>query len=163
MLTLKLQIIVAITIISALCIIINMIRRKSLELRYALSWLTAGIGILILDLFPDLIKTIADIMGIDTPANMLFFLGFCFSLGLTFVLTIAISRMSVRMKKIAQELALYQKELETLKSENAQRGRSRIPFYYVPFFTSFTQDMVNSHSILFVYFVKLYVFICRRL
>ena len=51
MLTLKLQIIVAITIISALCIIINMIRRKSLELRYALSWLTAGIGILILDLF----------------------------------------------------------------------------------------------------------------
>ncbi len=44
MLTLKLQIIVAITIISALCIIINMIRRKSLELRYALSWLTAGIG-----------------------------------------------------------------------------------------------------------------------
>ena len=120
MLTLKLQIIVAITIISALCIIINMIRRKSLELRYALSWLTAGIGILILDLFPDLIKTIADIMGIDTPANMLFFLGFCFSLGLTFVLTIA--RMSVRMKKIAQELALYQKELETLKSENAQKG-----------------------------------------
>ena len=122
MLTLKLQIIVAITIISALCIIINMIRRKSLELRYALSWLTAGIGILILDLFPDLIKTIADIMGIDTPANKPFFLGFCFSLGLTFVLTIAISRMSVRMKKIAQELALYQKELETLKSENAQKG-----------------------------------------
>ena len=122
MLTLKLQIIVAITIISALCIIINMIRRKSLELRYALSWLTAGIGILILDLFPDLIKTIADIMGIDTPANMLFFLGFCFSLGLTFVLTIAISRMPVRMKKIAQELALHQKELETLKSENAQKG-----------------------------------------
>lgn len=118
MLTLKLQIIVAVIIIFALSIIIDMLRRKSLELRYALSWFAVGIGILILDIFPDLIQTIADAMGIDTPANMLFFLGFCFSLGLTFVLTIAISRMSVRMKKIAQELALYQKEFEDLKEKH---------------------------------------------
>ena len=70
MLTLKLQIIVAITIISALCIIINMIRRKSLELRYALSWLTAGIGILILDLFPEVNKKYDDKLGNATPPKI---------------------------------------------------------------------------------------------
>lgn len=108
----KIQIIVAVVIIMALCVIVNMIRKKSLELRYALSWLIVGICVLILDFFPGLIEKISSIMGIETPMNMLFFLGFCFSLGIIFVLTIAISRMSLRMKKIAQELALYQKEME---------------------------------------------------
>lgn len=108
----KIQVIVAIFIFFALSIIINMIRKKSLELRYALSWLVVGISVLVLDFFPGLIENMADIMGIETPINMLFFLGFCFSLGIIFVLTLAISRMSVRIKQLAQELALYQKTME---------------------------------------------------
>lgn len=108
----KIQMIVALFIIFALCIIVNMIRKKSLELRYALSWLAVGIGVLILDFFPSLMEYMSDIMGIETPVNMLFFMGFCFSLGIIFVLTIAVSRMSVRIKKLSQELALFQKEME---------------------------------------------------
>ena len=106
----KTQIIVAVVVVFALSMIINMIRKKSLELRYALSWLGVGAGILILDFFPGAIEELANIMGIETPINMLFFLGFCFSLGILYTLTIAMSRMSIRMKKMAQELALYEKE-----------------------------------------------------
>ena len=62
-----------------------------------------------LDLFPSIISHLAQIMGIDTPINMLFFLGFCFSLAIIFVLTIAISRMSIRIKELTQELALFEK------------------------------------------------------
>lgn len=108
----KTQIIVAVVIVFALSMIINMIRKKSLELRYALSWLGVGAGILILDFFPGLIEKLANIMGIETPMNLMFFLGFCFSLGILFSLTIAVSRMSVRMKKMVQELALYQRKEE---------------------------------------------------
>lgn len=108
----RIQIIIAIFIIVALLVIINMIRKKSLELRYALAWLLVGSSVLILDLFPPLIRGISDIMGIENPVNMLFFLGFCFSLGIIFVLTIAVSRMSIRIKELAQELALYKKKNE---------------------------------------------------
>lgn len=106
----RIQIIIAVLIIAALGIIINMIRKKSLELRYALVWLIVGVGILILNIFPQLIEWIASAMGIASPINMLFFVGFCFSLGIIFVLTVAVSRMSIRIKELAQELALYKKD-----------------------------------------------------
>ena len=51
----RLQIIIAVIIVFALCVIVNMIRKKRLELRYALAWLVVGGVILVLDCFPKLI------------------------------------------------------------------------------------------------------------
>ena len=89
----RVQIVVGVIIILALCVIVNMIREKELELRYALTWL--GVGI-------------AGKAGVANPINMLFFLGFCCSLVIIFVLTIAVSRMSNQVKKLAQEVALFE-------------------------------------------------------
>lgn len=110
MMNIRIQIIIAIVIVIALGIIINMIRKKGLELRYALAWLIVGVGILILDCFPALINFIAYIMGIASPINMLFFVGFCFSLAIIFTLTVAVSRLSVKVKELSQEIALYIRE-----------------------------------------------------
>ena len=109
----RIQIIIAIGVLLALASIINMIRRKKLELRYALVWLLVGISVLILDCFPNLIAWISKQVGIASPVNMLFFFGFCFSLVIIFTLTMAMSRMSIRIKQLAQELALYRKESQT--------------------------------------------------
>lgn len=113
----RIQIIVAIVIVLALCVIVNMIRRKALELRYALTWLGVGVVVLILDLFPGLMAHLAKLMGIALPSNMLFFLGFCFSLAIIFGLTIAVSRMSNRINDLTQEMALYMKREEKWKKE----------------------------------------------
>lgn len=106
----RLQIIIAVIILVAMGVIINMIRRKSLELRYALAWLGVGTGVLILDIFPELMTKLAAMLGIYSPVNMLFFLGFCFSLVIIFILTVAVSRMSIRIKNLTQELALHERE-----------------------------------------------------
>lgn len=111
----RIQIIVGIVVILALIIIINMIRQKKLELRYALSWLGVGIAILILDCFPQLITWLSQKVGIASPVNMLFFFGFCFSLIIIFGLTIAMSRMSIRIKELTQEMALFEKEVNEKK------------------------------------------------
>ena len=55
---------------------------------------------------------LAKFMGIEVPSNMLFFLGFCFALVIIFVLTIAVSRMSIRIKNLTQEMALYEKRMK---------------------------------------------------
>lgn len=108
----RIQIIVGIVVVLALVVIINMIRQKKLELRYALSWLGVGIAVLILDCFPQLITWLSRKVGIASPVNMLFFFGFCFSLIILFVLTIAMSRMSIRIKELTQELALFEKKMD---------------------------------------------------
>lgn len=115
--SIRLQIIIAVIIIAALCVIVNMIRRKRLELRYALAWLIVGFGVLVLDCFPQLINWLAKKIGIASPVNMLFFFGFCFSLVIIFVLTMAVSRSSIRIKQLTQELALYEKKMSE-KEEN---------------------------------------------
>ena len=108
--TLKIQIIIAVIVICALIIIVNMIRKKRLELKYALTWLIIGVGTLILDGFPQVMIWLAKLVGIANPVNMLFFFGFCFSLIIIFGLTVSVSRMSIRIKELAQEIAVYEKE-----------------------------------------------------
>ena len=110
MMTLRLQIVIAVIILLGLSIVVNMVRRKKIELKYALAWLGAGVLVLVFDCFPQLMDWLAGKLGIALPVNMLFFLGFCFALVIIFVLTIMVSRMSVRIKRLAQEIALYEHE-----------------------------------------------------
>ena len=119
----KIQIIIAVLIICALIVIIDMIRKKRLELSYALSWLLVGIGVLILDVFPQLIKTISEKIGIVSPVNMLFFFGFCFSLVIIFVLTIAVSKLSIKIKQLDQQIAIYEKKETERRQQNEVEGK----------------------------------------
>ena len=119
----KIQIIIAVLIISALIVIIDMIRKKRFELSYALSWLLVEIGVLILDVFPQLIKTISEKIGIVSPVNMLFFFGFCFSLVIIFVLTIAVSKLSIKIKQLAQQIAIYENKETERRQQNDVEGK----------------------------------------
>lgn len=110
--SLKLQIIIALIILISLVALINLIRKNKLDLKYSLSWILLGVGILVFDLFPGLTSLLAALLGIDVPVNMLFFLGFCFSLLIIFSLTVAVSRLSKRVTKLTQELALFSKKLD---------------------------------------------------
>ena len=59
MMTLKLQTIIGIALIIALAVIITMIRKRQLELKYSLSWIIAIIFVLVLDCFPILLNKLS--------------------------------------------------------------------------------------------------------
>ena len=111
------QIMVAVFAAAALFLLIYMIRGNRLKLKYALSWFVLAVGILIFGCFPSLTSLLADFLGIETPVNALFFAGFCFSLIIIFSLTVVVSRLSVSLKRLAQETALLKKELEEVRKE----------------------------------------------
>lgn len=114
MMTLKLQLIIGAILVIALIAIVNMIRQRKLELKYALSWLIAIAFVLILDCFPVLLTKLSEFLGIWAPVNMIFFLGFCFALMIIFILTVTLSRMSERVRKLAQAVALNEEKIEQL-------------------------------------------------
>ncbi|MGN0132019.1 MAG: DUF2304 domain-containing protein [Lachnospiraceae bacterium] len=127
MMTLKLQLIIGAFLVIALIAIVNMIRQRKLELKYALSWLIAIVFVLILDCFPALLTKLSSFLGIWAPVNMIFFLGFCFSLMIIFVLTVTLSRMSERVRKLAQAVALNEEKIEQLlkqQQESKQENES---------------------------------------
>lgn len=114
--SLKIQIIIAIVIVVAFILVINMIRKKRLDMRHALPWLIVGFLVLILDVFPSIVGGLSKLMGIELPINMLFFLGFCFSLLILFGQTVTISNLSDKVKRLTQEMALLEEKFkENLK------------------------------------------------
>ena len=114
MMTLKLQIVIAIAILAILAVLVNMIRKRSLELKYALVWMMVLAALLIFDCAPVLLS---NFLGIYAPVNMIFFLGFCFSLLIIFSLTVALSRLSNSVRTLDQMVALNEKRLQDLEQE----------------------------------------------
>lgn len=124
MMTLKIKVLIICTLILALLAIIRMVCKKSLELKYALLWMLADICLLTMVAVPNLLDKLAAFLGIYSPVNMIFFLGFGFSLAIIFSLTVALSRMSNRLRRLSQCIALD--EYGQKKSENGegqQNGR----------------------------------------
>lgn len=117
MMTVKLQIVICLAILTLFVILVNMIRRRSLELKYAMSWLLVLAALLIFACAPKLLIVVSDFLGIYAPVNMIFFLGFCFSLLIIFVLTVALSRLSNSIRTLDQIVALNEKRLEELEKE----------------------------------------------
>lgn len=108
----KLQVIVAVLIFLSVLMIANLVRQKKLDLKYALVWFLVGAVVLVFDAFPQLLSSVTRLMGIGMPVNMLFFLGFVFSLLIIFTLTVSVSRLAEKVKRLSQEMALLEDRLE---------------------------------------------------
>lgn len=105
---LRVQVYVAVMLVAALLWIVNMVRKEALDIRFALSWLTVGAVVLVLDIFPGIMDNLVRLLGIELPVNMMFFFGFCFTLLLLFILTVKVSRQEEHIKRLVQEMALLQ-------------------------------------------------------
>ena len=117
MMTLKLQVVIIAAILVMFAVLVNMIRRKSLELKYALPWMLVMAALFVFACAPRLLNVVSEFLGIYAPVNMIFFLGFCFSLLIIFTLTVALSRLSNSIRTLDQIVALNEKKLEELEKE----------------------------------------------
>lgn len=117
----KIQILIGVGILFALIAIFLMVRNRKLELKYALSWIVVFVAIFIVNCFPAITSACAKLVGIKTPINMLFFLGFCFALIIILGLTASVSRLSNKVKKLTQEIAIMNQKIEKLEAEHIKR------------------------------------------
>lgn len=131
MMTLKFRLIMAAILLIGFVIIINMVRKKSLDLRYALIWLALIAMILVIVIVPGLLGVITHFLGIYDAMNMVFFMGFVFFIVVTFFLTAALSRNSNRIKALTQQVALLEKRVRdesvkvSLKDEASSEDAER--------------------------------------
>lgn len=109
---LKIQVLIILATLLAMIYIINKIRTKGIELKYCLLWLLLGFGIIVFAAFPQFSKWLSHLLGISQPVNMLFLAGFCFTLPIIFSLSATVSKMSDKIKKLTQELALLTEKID---------------------------------------------------
>jgi hypothetical protein len=91
--------------------VLELLRRRHLGEPYAILWLIASVVLLVLAVWKDLLDTVADAVGIATPANALFATAFGFVLILLLAFSAVLSRLSRENRVLAQEIARLNREV----------------------------------------------------
>ena len=123
----KAQIIALIATVAIFLLILDLVRRRRLAERYALLWMGAAVAVLVLAIWTDGLNVIADVMGIQEPANAIFII----ALGVIFILllhfSVATTRLAEETKILAQENARLDLELREARGEEPASEPEREP------------------------------------
>lgn len=96
--------------VSVFAIIISMIRKKKLQLKYSLTWLISSLLLMVFAVFPKVVSKISHTIGIIEDTNTIFLIMIFFLFFITFTLTVALSRSNARVRAMAQQIALLMNE-----------------------------------------------------
>lgn len=116
----RLQIIMIAASLIFLFYIVMMLRNRKIELKYTLTWIFAGLCLIVVAVFPGLLRLISNLLNIVEPVNTLFLFIIFFLLLILFTLTIAISRNAIRVKTLTQEIGMLKMELDKLADDKKQ-------------------------------------------
>ena len=101
-----------------LIVVVEMLRRGQLKERHALWWLIAGTLALLIGIFPGLLIAVADLVGIEVPINLVFFV----SIAVLFLVCIQssseLTSLEEKTRKLAEETALLRQRVEQLEQDN---------------------------------------------
>lgn len=122
--TVKIQILLGMILVVGLALILNMVRKRALELKYVLTWIVCCLTLLFFILFPKAMDQLAGFLGIYSPVNMVFFLGFVLSIAIIFSLTVALSRLTARVRMLAQTIALQEEKEREDRGKTIHKGSS---------------------------------------
>jgi len=116
----ELRLIMLVVIVGLFIFFINLLRKNKLELKYCLVWLIALFGIAVFCAFPGLLDSLSRLLGIGVPVNTLFLVCIAFLTCICISLTIVVSRLSDRLRKLTQNIAIM--ESEVTKTDEGNEG-----------------------------------------
>ena len=112
-----------ITSILTLVFIIDLLRRGVLKEKYAALWLAVAGTALILSLFPGILQWLTRVLGVELPANLLFFATIVLLILVAVQLSYELSRHEARIRRLAEEIALQQEQIAALREALNDRNR----------------------------------------
>jgi hypothetical protein len=118
----RVSIFAAIASIVLLLVILELIRSRRLQERYALLWMMTAVVLLVFALWRDGLNVLASTVGIAYPPSALFMLAALFILIVLLHYSTAISELAERNLMLAQRIALLEQKLK--EAESAPRSDS---------------------------------------
>ncbi len=124
-LTSQARIVAAVLAIAFMAMILELIRRHRLQERYSVIWFVAGIAMLTGAAFPDLLRVLANALGVRDVTIALFSLLFLLLLGLALSFSVIVSRQAEQITRLAQEQALEGAREDGAGSDGGAGGAER--------------------------------------
>lgn len=105
--------------LAVLIFVVNLVRTRKLQERYALLWLLAGISLVVAPLVIDWLDSLAYALGFDYPPALLLLLAVIGLFLLIFQLSLTISQQAEHLKVLTQEMGLLWHEVQRLREQVA--------------------------------------------
>ncbi|MDY6052249.1 MAG: DUF2304 domain-containing protein [Rothia sp. (in: high G+C Gram-positive bacteria)] len=106
-------------------LVLAQVRNQNMKEKYAALWLIVSITIIVLVIFPRLLLFFADLIGIESPVNLLFLLSIIMLIGVCLHLTAALSKMGEDVRVLAEEVAIMRAIQNQPDNEQHQRAVAR--------------------------------------
>jgi len=108
-----------------IALVLASVRRENIRVEYSISWLAAGLALLVLSLWKSLDQRIALALKIpDLAVTLLTICGVVF-LGVLFAFSLRLSQLKDSSIKLAQRVAILEFRLETLAGQSANNTPAR--------------------------------------
>ncbi len=91
-----------------------LLRTRRLREKYAITWLVVGLGVCVFGAFPTAVEWMADLVGVETPSNLLFALALIVLLIVCIQLSTEITTLEEETRTLAEEVALLRYDVEQL-------------------------------------------------
>lgn len=88
-----------------------LLRTRRIREKYAGVWIALTLAVVLLGVFPGVAIWVSDLVGVETPVNLLFALAFVVLLALCIQLSAEVSNLEEETRTLAEEIALLRLDL----------------------------------------------------
>ena len=119
----RLRIVLIAAVLIYFSVVISLLKKKKLALRYTLLWLTAGITMLLIALFPSVFEILVHFLGVKELTNGLFAILSFFMLVIMVSITSIVSKLNEQIRSLAQRCAIYEYRIRQLENKLQEEER----------------------------------------
>lgn len=116
-----LRILLLIGVTVYLFVILWLMKKQKLLVRYSIIWLFSAAVLALFAVFPYIVLVLRDLTKIVTPSNLIFMMAIAFLLLISLCLTSIVSGLSEKIKKLAQQNALLERRVRELEEKHEER------------------------------------------
>ena len=98
-----------------LVLVLELVRSRRLQERYAILWLLTGLVLLVLSIWSSAIQALSDLVGIAYPPALLFAVSLVFVVIVLLHYSTVISRLAQQNVALAQSIALLEERLRRIE------------------------------------------------
>ena len=114
--TLQFQACTLVGALALLVIIFIFLKKGLMTVKYSLLWLGLSIVLVIFAACPYVVYVLRDLLDVEMPVNLVFLLMFCFVLVVLLSLSIAISQLAEKCRRLTQANAILEKRVRDLEN-----------------------------------------------
>jgi hypothetical protein len=102
----------------------EMLRRHRLREKYALIWFVLAMGSLTIAAFPAILFGLSDLLNVQVPSNLIFFIASLLLLAMSLQHSFEIGKLEERTRTLAEEIALLRLNADATQRPTDQIDRS---------------------------------------